>query len=185
MGYWKNPDICKMNLNFLIVIGDYWRIVGRDFRSLLADWVLPCLMALCGFYVFREGISANIYDSYLSNILTLLGVLIGFSIAVITILNTTESVSIQKLKDKKKKFLIKGKQVSLFNVLNINFIYSVIVEVILCISFISTPILNEYYKINLTLESLLFALGLGLITHILMLIMRNLTNFYFALVKLS
>jgi hypothetical protein len=117
------------------------------------------------------------------NAINLLGILVGFSITIITILTTGQGQNLDEIKNKRTNIKINKEQITLFRLLLINFTYSVIIEVCLIIICLIYPLLIENIKFNQNLKYVGFSVLVFLILHIMLLTMRNLTDFYLILIK--
>jgi len=117
------------------------------------------------------------------NALTLMGILLGFSITVITILTTGNSRNLQAIQNRMVGFKIGGKEATLFDLLLINFTYSVVIEVLLIIIFLLSPIVTATIEISAMAKAIVFSFLSGSVVHVLLLTLRNLTNFYFILLR--
>lgn len=91
--------------------------------------------------------------------------------------------NLEEIKNKKTSIKINKEYITLFRLLLINFTYSVIVEVGLIIVCLIYPLLIENIKFNQNLKYVGFSILVFLILHIMLLTMRNLTDFYLILVK--
>ena len=171
-----------MNIEFLILFVDYFRTLKHR-RDALADWLFPILI---GAWVFIKNIESNSLITHAkelcSSYLSLLGVLLGFSIAITTLLISGTSKNLDEIKEKETKILISGKPISLFNLLLINYSYSVVVEAILIIVNIIVPIFIDIHT-SLSFINIIISINTTLVSHILFLTIRNTTNFYFIIFK--
>lgn len=75
-----------MYLEFFILISDYLKTVTK--RIFLFEWLMPFLFSLLIFYFLYTGKSLSVAESFKDNSINLLGILVGFSITIITILTT-------------------------------------------------------------------------------------------------
>ncbi|SEA76673.1 hypothetical protein [Pedobacter hartonius] len=171
-----------MNIEFVLLIIDYFRAIKR--RDILSDWVLPLILSILYFILNRTNsqISSTI-NSLVDNSISLLGVLVGFSIAVITLLITASTANIDEIKKITACRISQYRTVSVFDVMIITYTYSVIMEVFLIIFnlFLSSfNFNNEIYTLKANLIASIDAL---LILHVLFVTIRNVTNFYFILIK--
>lgn len=170
-----------MYLEFLILICDYFRTLRNKFHYVLFEWIFPFTISLVCFFLIKNCMVRNIATDFFSTGVTLLGILIAFSITVLTILTTNSSSNIEEIKKTNTECKIGKRIITLYELLLINLSYSVIVEILLLILNICLPLIwiNFYdggIKFFLVVDVLL-------ICHILFLILRNTTDFYFILFK--
>ncbi len=170
-----------MYLEFFILISDYLKTVTK--RIFLFEWLFPFLFSLLIFYLLYTGKSISVAETFKNNSINLLGILVGFSITIITILTTGHSKNLEDIKKHLTKVKINGKQISLYRLLLINFTYSVIIEAFLIIVFLTYPLINQNIQISKPYKHLIFSTLICLVVHILLLTIRNLTDFYLILTK--
>lgn len=170
-----------MNIEWILLLLDYFRTL--KIRNYLFEWSLPQIFAEAIFIVNIQ--NENITKAMQvmsSNAISLLGVLIGFSIAVITLLTATQSSNIEEIKKRLTRYSIGNKQLSLFDLLLINYTYSIIIEIFLAI--VNIIILNTPVEMFSSLTcNIVNSINIMFITHILLLTVRNITNFYFVMFK--
>jgi len=170
-----------INIEFILLVIDYFRTIKK--RDFVLEWAVPFIF---GIVIFQVNIGNNKVDELLKlisgNITSLLGVLIGFSVAVITILVTTNSKNIDEIKATETEYTIGNKKQTLFDLLLINYTYSVVIEVFLTIFNLIIPNIAAISLNHSTLNTL-NTIDIFLTCHILLLTIRNTTNFYFILIK--
>lgn len=170
-----------MYLEFFILIFDYYKTLNK--RVILYEWVLAILIGILIFYILSYGNSTNSTKIFKDNSINLLGILAGFSITIITILTTGQSKNLEEIKKKETSFVINGKKISLFRLLLINFTYSVILESFLIIFCLTYPIILENFNVEKIYKYLFFSILVTTIVHLLLLTIRNLTDFYLIITK--
>jgi hypothetical protein len=170
-----------MYLEFLLLIADYFRTISK--RVFIFEWLLPFIIGIGIFLLLYFGSTTSATIVFKDNAINLLGILVGFSITIITILTTGQGQNLDEIKNKKTNIKINKEQITLFRLLLINFTYSVIIEVGLIIVCLIYPLLIENIKFNQNLKYIGFSVLVFLILHIMLLTMRNLTDFYLILVK--
>lgn len=115
--------------------------------------------------------------------INLVGILLGFSITIITILVTGGNLNLEEIKRIKTKTVISGQPISLFRSLLINFTYSVVIEAFLLLSFLIYPFLFSIIDIPSYMKFGGFSVTVVLVIHTLLLTVRNMSNLYFILSK--
>jgi hypothetical protein len=170
-----------MYLEFLLLIADYFRTLSK--RVFFFEWLLPFIIGIGIFLLLFFGSTTSATIVFKDNAINLLGILVGFSITIITILTTGQGQNLDGIKNKKTNIKINKENITLFRLLLINFTYSVIVEVGLIIVCLIYPLLIENIKFNQNLKYVGFSILVFLILHIMLLTMRNLSDFYLILVK--
>jgi hypothetical protein len=170
-----------MYLEFLLLIADYFRTISK--RVFIFEWLLPFIIGIGIFLLLFFGSTTSATIVFKDNAINLLGILVGFSITIITILTTGQGQNLDEIKNKRTNIKINKEQITLFRLLLINFTYSVIIEVGLIIVCLIYPLLIENIKFNQNLKYVGFSVLVFLILHIMLLTMRNLTDFYLILIK--
>lgn len=170
-----------MYLEFLLLIADYFRTVTK--RIFIFEWILPFVIGVGIFLLLFFGSSTSATIVFKDNAINLLGILVGFSITIITILTTGQGKNLDEIKSKVTDIKINNEKITLFRLLLINFTYSVIIEVSLIIVCLIYPLLIENIGMNLIVKYVGFSILVFLILHIMLLTMRNLTDFYLILIK--
>lgn len=170
-----------MYLEYLILFTDYFKSLNK--RNFIYEFVIPFLIGLCIFSLLMFGKTTNATIVFKDNAINLLGILAGFSTAIITILITGSSKSLNEIKKVNTEINIGGKQISLFRLLLINFTYSVITEIFLLIFCLTYPIFLENFEFSKGLKCIAFSTLAFWVIHILFLTIRNLTDFYLTITR--
>lgn len=172
-----------MKCIFIVPVSDYVRTRKRLWLSYLVA-IFPALVVLIYALLFnaREGINiADEFDSFVNIQISAIAILISFSIAIITILVTSDNENIRNLKDtmaSNNNYKIqKGKQrLSLFQVLLSNVTYNVIVQIVYLIILIAEVFLKMVVPVNAF--KYLTAINIFFIVHILYVLIESVVNMY-------
>ena len=164
-----------MYIEYFLIIVDYYKTLTR--RILLFEWLIPVSFALL-LVSLNNKITFDNYKIFKDSSLNILGVLLGFSIAVITIITTGSGKNIENIKSIKTDFKLNNDFITLYDLILINFTYSVIVEIIIIVSCLVFPMISAYILISHKVKLVLYSMMLILVVHILFLTIRNLTDFY-------
>ncbi len=161
-------------------IKDYWK--NLNLQEFLFDVGLPALMTCAIYCLLVRSISRAEMREFIGSILTVVSILMGFSIAAVTILASADGANIQELRKADSSRKAGSKRMKLFQVLTMYFVYGLIAELLT----LGASII--YYLLYVSNESLpgahlLFALILLLLFHVLLVIIRSVTSFYFVLLK--
>ncbi len=159
---------------FLILIYDYFSISKK---YLFFDIALPIIATSILAYFAYEIIIFN--DSYLGQIITLLGILAGFNTTVISVLTSTSNNNIDQLKEKHSGKRISGKKINLFQELYIYISYSILISFLVISVCIFGYLLPTYKLFSSTIFSIIGFLTVFLILHIMFLNIRNISFLYF------
>lgn len=119
-----------MYIEFIFVIIDYFSTLNR--KSFIYEWGVAIIIGLISAYgdVLGKINMHTLINSAHGFVTTLL----GFTLAALTLF-LTNNTTIDNLKKIITPKQIRGKHISLYKLLLINFSYSIIIESILCIGF--------------------------------------------------
>lgn len=167
---------------FIYPIKHYFSTIKRN--ELVFDILLPLIVAIISGYAILKNqctITPTNASELFKTIIMLLSIFIGFTIASITILMTTRD---DRLKKNIKR--IKNTQINVYQLMNISFIFVLISEITTLI-FNLVCVLLLSYKITLFYKYLNMAtfINIFLLSHIFLLNIRNITNFYFIMFVLN
>lgn len=164
-----------MYKSFLILFNDYILTVRKN---AIFDIVIPLLLAIiCGYLISKNLL--NIDKSFLSNILSVLGIIAGFSVTAVALLSTTDSANVNRLKEKKTGITVDGLEISVFRRFYILISYSVLISFIAILINIIGYLVPWSKLITFNWIIVLKALNLWMIFHIFFINIRNITSLYF------
>ena len=124
---------------------------------------------------------SELFSSFVNTQITVSAILISFSIAIITILVTSDNKNIRELKETKAsnknyKPLKDGSRLTLFQVLLSNVTYNVLVQIL----YLATLIAEIFAKtvLQVSVYKYLASINIFLITHILYVLIESVVNMY-------
>lgn len=171
-----------MYLEFLILIYDYFKSLNK--RNIMFEWVIPfvimifvILLNICNNYNFE------IFFKFKESSLNILGVLLGISIAIITILVTGGGKNLEQIRNVKTPVKINNKQVSLYELLLINFSYTIVIEIFVILSCLILPLFTKFILFSNEIKITLYGFLVFLTIQILLVTIRNITDFYLIVSK--
>lgn len=170
-----------MYLEFFILYFDYFRTLKK--RIVLFEWGIPFVFSILIFLAVRINNSTSCFLNYRDNIIALFGVLIGFSITIITLLITSNNTNIDNLKSKLTEYNLGTKKLTLFELLIMNFTYLIITQIFLIMANLFFPVINALFNFSFFSKILFFSIDALFITHVLLLNVRNVCDLYFVLVN--
>ncbi len=163
---------------FKYPIQDYYK--NLRLTEFIYDLGLPFLIALLSYSLLLRCMPRMAVLDFTSTIITLVSILVGFSIAAVTILAGSDSGNVNMMKDHPTERKIGKKRMNLFQLLSMFFVYGLISEfAALCVAL--------FYYILFTSQPGLpgvkvgFALILFFVLHVIFLTVRGITSFYFVL----
>lgn len=166
-------------VEFLHPIFHYSKTLKRN--EAIFDLVIPFLMgAVAAYFIYGNNCSIlpTSADSLFKTIITLLAILIGFTISSITILTSTGD----KLENKMTERKIGNSDINLYQLTNVIFTFTLFSEIITLVFNLIAVIMISYnvsHVINHLNEFII--IDIFLLSHVLLLNVRNMSNFYFIL----
>lgn len=162
---------------WLIPVVDYYRTLKQNEINFEIFLPLSISTIVTGVYHF--------YGHTLPALLKLrdilpasLAILIGFTITCITIIISSTNENIVDIKKRLTERIIAGRKISFYQWFLIMFIYALLVQVFLLLVVFFTAFILRIYSNCYFVTGLLF-IEVYLTLHILLLLTRNITNFYF------
>lgn len=155
-------------------------------KKIYNKFIIPLIIAIASllFAIFSnignsEKIILTFYE-FIDTQISIVAILISFSIAIITILVSADNKNIQCLKEtdsnKKQYKPVDGKQLSLFQILLSNIAYNAIVEIIYLVVLIAISLLRNLLPIE-TLKYIT-AVCIFIILHILFVLLESVAQMY-------
>jgi len=161
-----------MYREFFFLVGAYLKTTEK--KEFAFDLLIPLIAAISVYCINPVTIEKG--SNFLSTALTFTSIILGFTIASITIILTSNSDNMQKAQDTPsgKKFF---SELNLYQILLIPFFY------IAFIGFVELIFGALSFVFKLADNSIVYSLNLFLIVHILLVAIRNLTNLFFIVFK--
>lgn len=165
-----------MYIEFLLIVLDYFKTLKKK-SVVVYEWIVPLILTLACVYI-ADVRNTELFRIFKESSINVIGVLLGFSIAVITILTTGSGENLEGIRRRETGIIIKNRVIMLYDLLLINFTYSVVLEVVLIISCLITPLINQIFIFSFESKLIFYSLMIFLVLHILLLNLRNITDFY-------
>src|SRR5574344_1799694 len=154
---------------FIYIILDYHSILEKKEKQF--EICIPILIGIASF-IYTIFIN-NIQYQFINSIISFIGILLGFTLAAFTLLLSNERIEQKTLKYQMER-KIRGKTVSLYKMLVINYSYLIIIETFLCIIYYVTLLFQ-----NLTsgiYNDVVNSIFIMLVFHVLFGTVRTITN---------
>ena len=171
-----------MKIVTLLPISDYFKSRKKLYYKFIIPIILSLSVLIFSFiYNVREDINiSDFFSEFVSIQISAVAILISFSVAIITILVTCDGNNIKKLKNTEAEEFnykpVKGKVLSLFQILLSNVTYNVFTEVIFLIILIGEIFLRLVLPVFMF--KYLTALDVFFIIHILSVLLESVTQMY-------
>ncbi|MDD4820315.1 MAG: hypothetical protein PHD21_05725 [Flavobacteriales bacterium] len=159
---------------FMAPVSDYFAVMWHNKRLFLYEWATPILLAFLS--IDREG-SVIIKSFNLGFIVTLLGSLMAFSIALLTLILTFSETVTVELKKRETDVMISDKHLSLYQLMFTNTSYSIVVEGILIM-------FTMFFMVHTSWMSWLsVSITILFTAQVILINMRTITNVYLVYMK--
>lgn len=165
-------------LNLFIILSDYFRT--RSLQGLVWNFIFSALICILIYMLTPPCNLPGLINSYINNSLSVLSLIVGFSIALFTLIITASNPNIEELKKTETKFKIGGEVVSLFQHILITMTYIILVECVLLLFSLLFPFVFDVKSTN---GKIGFYTHIFLLTHIIICNIANTMNVYFVLYK--
>lgn len=166
-------------MEYLILVFEFF--YTKKWKSLLVIALLPIIL---GILIHNQLNESSTYkenaSNYISSIINVLGVLLGFCISILTVLLSIDNPNISIAKNHNTKFKLYGKVITVFDSVVINLAYLIIIEGILLIANFVYPI---FIDVKGDWGKLLFTINICFTIHIILMLMRCILDFYFIISK--
>jgi hypothetical protein len=163
-------------MEYLLLILEFF--LSKKIRSYIGLIVVPVFISIFMYNTISVEISEN--QTY-GNIITLLGILLGFTISLFAIFLSADNDNISKSKTTFTKFIVFGKELSVFDIMQTSIAYVIMMECLLLILNITIPLALE----SAEAKNLFLVVNIGVLSHIVIILLRSILDFYFALSKRS
>lgn len=161
-----------------LVIIEYIRT--SSWIALLTNAILSALICFAIFYFPDECKFSSLIDQFVNNSTSVLSLLVGFTVAMFTLLITASNPNIDKIKEEKSGYFLYSESVSIFKMLLIRTTYIILIESILLLFNLMFPFL---FSSNSDYGRFSFFINVFLMTHIIIVSITNTVDLYFVLTK--
>ena len=164
-------------MEYLLLICEFFYVKG--WKSLFYILIPVIIAVLIYFFASDCNYIANA-SNFHTNIITVVGILVGFTISTFTMLLTVNHANIDKSKNLPIGKKLFKKDLSLYDSVIIGLAYTILIQCVLLLA-------NFIYPIFVDIESLkgkaLFSINIAIVSHIILILMRNVLDFYFIVLK--
>ena len=165
-------------MEYLLLVIEFFRIKGL--KAFLWSCLIPVSTGLLIYYKSQDSNYFVNASSFHSNMITVLGILIGFTISTLTMLLTVNNKNIDKAKAELIGKIIFSKDISLFDSVVTGLAYIILIQGFLLIANFIYPV---FVSVTTLQGKIFFSVNISLLIHIIIVLMRNVLDFYFILTK--
>jgi hypothetical protein len=149
----------------------------------LAEWVFDFVLPSIAIGLFialgwLSPCSTSQMTAIITNALTVAAILVGFTITCLTILVASDSGSMNRLRSIRSRRRLNGHMVNLHKLLVITFSHALLAGVLVLI--VSGVLMVASDSLCRDWRTAMLAISLWLEAHVIMLTIRNVTNFYYS-----
>ena len=165
-------------MEYILLIAEYiWIKKWMYFKYIF----ISCIIGCCIFWGVDDHLYLKQSVDFHNNSITVLGILVGFSISVFAILLSTDNKNIRLAKEANYNVNdLFGNKISLFESVIIGLAYVVIIQGFLLLFNFLYPLFVDATTLK---SKIWFAINMALIVHTILLLLRNILDFYFIITK--
>jgi len=171
---------------FLLPIRHYFSTLNKN--ESIFDLIIPVIFGAVGFaigLIFNISIDKNDSVEFFKTLITLLSILIGFSITSLTIIASTSKLA-DTLMSVQTERKIGYTTINLYQLMNITFIFALFSEIFtLVLNLCAVLLVFSNMTSEIRYINLIILIDVVLISHVFLINIRNITNFYFVFHKTS
>lgn len=166
-------------MEYLILIFEFF--YTKKIRSFFSLLIIPFGIGMFMYNIINRQFLEDHNSAIETNIVTLLGILLGFTISFFAILITSNSSSIKKSQKKKIEKTLFKREISIYDVMITGVAYGIILQCTLLIVNLTFPVVIEKIESQITFLSI----NIGLLIHIVLVLLRSVLDFYFSFTKIE
>lgn len=164
-------------MEYLLLFVEFHLVKRKSILWLL----LMCLGIGLSVYCFMDNeLFLNNINEFNSTIINVLGILIGFTISAFAMFLSIDNENIDKAKNEKLDVKLYSHKISLYDSVFIGLAYVVIMQGFVLIANFIYPL---FVDAGCVLGKILFSIDISLLSYIILLLLRNVLDFYFILTK--
>lgn len=163
---------------WLLIFIEYFKVTSK--WSLFANFAMSLLVCYGIFCVPATGSLVKFIEQFVNNSTSVLSLLVGFTVAMFTLLVTASNPNIDEIKTTNTEFKLYKKPVSIFKMLLIRTVYIILIESILLLFNLLYPF---FFTPCSALGQAFFGVDAFLLTHVIFANIGNIVNLYFILTK--
>ena len=160
-------------MEYFLLIFEYY--ASKKASDLIRLLLIPSFAGVALYFLLSFNQNGQ-SETFLGNLITLTGILLGFTISLFAILISSNSSNIKEAKQSLIGKKVFNKDLTIFDEIMSGVAYSIVFEcALLILNLISPAILsgkNQY--------DILFSVNVGVLLHVIIVLLRSVLSFYFA-----
>jgi len=163
---------------WLLVFFEYFKVTNT--KALLLNLVVAGLICFGLFYIPNPINLIKFIEQFINNSTSVLSLLVGFTVAMFTLLITASNPNIDEIKTSLTDYLLYNEKVSIYKMLLIRMVYIILIESILLLFNLLYPF---FFEPCTNLGKIFFGIDAFLLTHVILANINNTVDLYFVLTK--
>jgi hypothetical protein len=165
-------------MEYLLLIIEFLYVKGL--KAIFWHFLFPIVIGLLVFYKGDPSIYREYASNFQNNLVTVLGILIGFTISAFTMLLTVNNSNVDRARARLLNKKIFSKQLTLFDSVLIGLAYIILIQGLLLIANFIYPV---FISVESSLGKIMFSINVAFLIHVILTLIRNILDFYFILTK--
>lgn len=165
-----------MFMEWIIPVFDYFRSLRKN--EVMFEIVIPAIVSVVSSFVYFSINKETVALDALSEILpSAISILIGFTVMFITLLLTSDTPAIKRLKDEITDSEVRSEKINLYQKLHIQLTESLFAEVLLLL-IVFGYLFAKGIGATMTIKAIALSVQVYLTMHVLLSIVRSTTHLY-------
>ncbi len=165
-------------MSWILVFFEYLKTTKSI--PLLVNLAVSIALSSAMFYFPTNIEFSDLMADFISQSVSVLALLVGFTLAMFSMLLTGSNPNIDAIKTSETEYRLYGEQVSIYNLLLIRIVYVIIIESILLLFNLLYPFFFNLYS---DFGKVFFAIDAFLLIHIILVNVNTTIDLYFVLTK--
>ena len=163
---------------WLLVFIEYFKTTNT--KALLLNLAIAALICLGVFWLPKPDTLTKLIEQFINNSTSVLSLLVGFTVAMFTLLITASNPNIDEIKSSLTEYTLYNEKVSIYKMLLIKMVYIILIESVLLLFNLLYPF---FFEPSAKLGKVFFGIDAFLLTHIILANINNTVDLYFVLTK--
>ncbi len=164
-------------MEYLLLLIEYHKV--KKWKS-IKPFLFSLVLGFCIFFICDDEKYIGFTASYHESLLTVLEILVGFSIAVFTIVLSIDNDNVKDAKTTILQVNFYSKPLSLWDSMLIELAYTVIIQGLLLIANLIYPLFVDLFS---EMGKIFFSVNIALINYCILILLRGILSLYFVLTR--
>lgn len=164
-------------MEYLLLIFEFY--YAKSLKGLIGILLIPIILSISIYWLTNQKLNVQQLSDISTNILTLLGILLGFTISFFAILLTSSSLNIRKAQITFIEKTLFQKRISIYDIMLTGIAYSIVIQCLLLI----VNLISLVWLSDTLFSKKMIAINIGIISHIVIVLLKSVLDFYFAFTR--